>query len=137
MFKKDKVRDKFQKKPNKARRAYITWDSDSDSSSKDDSSDEEEKENLCLMAHHKKKKNVSHSKYDHVDEMSYIELQNAFDTLHHEAKEAFKRLASNKKIFSYLEQKVSDSEKELEALKAFMIENIEGKCEKEERPWFK
>jgi hypothetical protein len=129
-LKKDKAKANNQKKPTKARRAYIVWESDSDPSSKGFSSDEEETVNLCLMAHHHKKKNVNHAKYDHVDEMSYLELLNSFNTLHQEAKEAFKCLASNKKIFSYLEQKVSDSKKELEALKASMIENIEGKCEK-------
>ncbi|XP_050888778.1 uncharacterized protein LOC127093932 [Lathyrus oleraceus] len=55
--------------------------------------------------------------------MSYVDLQNAFSTLHNEAKEAFKHLASNKKIFSHLEKKISDSEKELETLKKSMIED--------------
>lgn len=58
------------------------------------------------MAHQKKNKNVSHFKYDHVDKMPYFELQKAFDTLHNEAKEAFKRLASNKKIFFIFREKV-------------------------------
>lgn len=82
LLKKNNANDKFQKKPTKARRAYIAWESDSESSIKRDSSDEEETVNLCLMAHHKKKKNVSHSIYDFVDEKSYLELQKAFDTLH-------------------------------------------------------
>ena len=89
------------------------------------------------MAHQKKNKNVSHSKYDHVDEMSYFELQKAFNTLHHEAKEAFKCLASNKKFFSYLEKKVSDSEKELETLKESMIKSLKGKSENDDSFWFK
>ena len=90
MLKKDKGKDKYPKRSNKCRKANIAWDSESEASRKSVYIDEEEVVNLCLMAHQKKKKNVSHSKYDHVDEMSYIELQKAFDTLHNEAKDDFK-----------------------------------------------
>ena len=98
-MKKDKGRDKRHNKSSKARRAYIAWESDSESSSDDNSSDEEENVNLCLMAHQRKKKNVSHSKYDHVDKISCFDMQKAFSTLHNEAKEAFKHLASNRIFF--------------------------------------
>lgn len=37
------------------------------------------------MAHLHKKKNVSHSKYEPIDEMSNSELQIAFEILHGEA----------------------------------------------------
>src|SRR3954468_24580978 len=66
-LKKDKAKSKPQKKQTKGRRAYIAWESDSNSSSKESSSDEEETLNLCLMAHQKKKKVVSHEKYNNVD----------------------------------------------------------------------
>ncbi|KAI5383033.1 hypothetical protein KIW84_070437 [Lathyrus oleraceus] len=39
------------KKYNKQRRAYIAWESDSESSSDESSSDSDETTNLCLMAH--------------------------------------------------------------------------------------
>ena len=55
-LKKEKAKAKYQKKPTKARRAYIAWERDNDSSSKGFSSDEEEMVKLCLMAHHHKKK---------------------------------------------------------------------------------
>src|SRR3954466_6863358 len=89
------------------------------------------------MAHQKKKKIVSHDKYNNVDAMSYFELKHAFDTLHHEAKESFQRLASNKRIFKYLEKKVSDSEKELETLKESMIKSIKDTSVVDKGPWFK
>src|ERR1051325_6926605 len=47
----------------------------------------------------RKTKIVSHAKYDHVDKMSHVELLNAFDNIQNEAKEDFKRLASNKIFF--------------------------------------
>jgi hypothetical protein len=136
-LKEDKEKDKHHKKSIKARRAYIAWESNSEPSSNGNSSDEEENANLCLTTHRKKKKNASHSKYDHVDKMSCCDLQNAFSTLRNEAKEAFKRLASNKKIFCYLEKKISDSEKELETLKKSMIHATKGKTKDDKRFWFR
>lgn len=62
------------------------------------------------MAYHKKK-NVSHSKYEPIDKMSYYDLQISFKNLHGEVVEAFKRLALNKIIFSCLEAKVLETEK--------------------------
>jgi hypothetical protein len=61
--------------------------------------------------------------------MSHHELQAAFDTLHCEAKEAFKRLASNNKFFTHLEQKIRESERKLEALKASIVESTKAGCE--------
>lgn len=63
------------------------------------------------MVHHHKKKNVNHSKYKPIDEMYYSELQITFENIYGEVIDAFKRLASNKKIFSYLEGKVLETEK--------------------------
>lgn len=65
--------------------------------------------NVCYSKH--KKKNVSHSKYEPIDGMSYSELQIPFENLNGEAVDAFKRLASNKRIFSHLEAKVLETEK--------------------------
>ncbi|XP_050919337.1 uncharacterized protein LOC127136866 [Lathyrus oleraceus] len=107
LLKKDKGKDKHHKKSSKDRRAYIAWESDIEPLSNGNSSDEEEK------------------------------LQKAFSTLHNEAKEAFKRLASNKKIFWYLEKKISDSKKELETLKKSMIEATKGKTEDDMGFWFR
>ena len=89
------------------------------------------------MAHQNKKKEVRHAKYDNANKMSHYELQQAFDTLHHEAKEAFQRLASNKKIFTHLEKKISDSEKELEILKESMIKGIKSESKTNDSEWFK
>lgn len=63
------------------------------------------------MAHHHKNKNLSHSKYESIDDMSYSKLQTAFGNLYGEAVDALKRLASNKMIFSYLEAKVLETKK--------------------------
>lgn len=89
MLNKDKGRGQH-KNPSKSRRAYIAWESDNDSSS-----DSEESTNVCLSAYYreKKKKNVSHCKYEHVDKLSYSELQVTFENLHREAVDAFKMLA--------------------------------------------
>src|SRR4051812_2444545 len=77
------------------------------------------------MAHqHKKKKAVSHLKPEIVDKVSHSQLKLAFEELHRDAIEAFKLLASNKKIFSYLESKVEKTEKDMEALKQFMLDVI-------------
>jgi len=132
MNKKTKEKDSYKshKKPSKPRRAYIAWESDSDSSDDESSSDEDENANLCLSAHQKnKKKQVRHAKYEKSSSMSHHELQTAFDTLHYEAKEAFKRLASNKKFFSHLEHKIQESERKLEALKASIVESTKTSYE--------
>jgi hypothetical protein len=96
---------------NKQRRAYIAWESDSDSSSTQSSSDGDEAADLCLMAHtknlsyHKKKNNdkkVKQAYYNNFSSMSFSEVKIAFEKLHNEAVDAFKRLSSDKHIFSFL-----------------------------------
>ncbi|XP_050889936.1 uncharacterized protein LOC127095266 [Lathyrus oleraceus] len=72
------------KKYNKQRRAYITWESDSESSSDESSSDSDKTANL------------------------------SFEKLHTEALATFKSLSSDKQIFSFLEGKVYKTEKDLD-----------------------
>src|SRR3954466_5619860 len=133
-LKKDKEKNQI-KGHNKPRRAYIAWESDS--SSEYSSSDEEESANLCLMAHqHKKKKRVSHLKPKLVDKVSHAQLKLAFEELHRDTIEAFKLLASNKIIFSYLESKVEKTEKDMEALKQSMLDIQKNKVEEDPPSWF-
>lgn len=54
----------------------------------------------------KKKKNVSHSKLESINELSYSQLQKGFENLHREVVDAFKKFALNKRIFSHLKTKV-------------------------------
>lgn len=120
------------KKSIKPIRAYIAWENDSESSSEGSSSESDEATIFFLMAYHHKKKNVSHSKYEPIDEMSYSELQIAFENLYGEAIDAFKRLTSNKRIFSYLEAKVL----EMESLKQTMLDASKFDVEEEKSYWF-
>ncbi|XP_050881487.1 uncharacterized protein LOC127084983 isoform X3 [Lathyrus oleraceus] len=129
-----KYKDKGKSPPkgyNKQRRTYIAWESNSDSSSTQSSSDSDETANLCLMAHtknvsyHKKKindKKVKQAYYNNFSSMSFSELKIAFEKLHNEAVDAFKRLSSDKQIFSFLEGKVYKAEKDLEWLKVSIAE---------------
>lgn len=55
--------------------------------------------------------------------MSFSELKIAFEKLHTEALADFKRLSSDKQIFSFLEGKVYKTEKDLDALKESIVEN--------------
>ena len=55
--------------------------------------------------------------------MSFSELKIAFEKLHNKAVDAFKRLSSDKQIFSFLEGKVYKAENDLESLKASIAEN--------------
>ncbi|XP_050888687.1 uncharacterized protein LOC127093827 [Lathyrus oleraceus] len=130
LLKKDTGNGQY-KKSTKPKRAYITWESDNESSSESD-----EAEIFCLMAHHHKKKNVSHYKYEPIDEMSYSELQIAFENLYDEVVDAFKSLASNKRIFSYLEVKVLETEKQMEALKQTKLDASKVDVEDEKPSWF-
>ncbi|XP_050890376.1 uncharacterized protein LOC127095777 [Lathyrus oleraceus] len=129
-LKKDKSKGQY-KKSSKPRRAYIAWENDSESSSERD-----EAVNFCLMDHHHKKKNVSHFKYEPIVDMSYSELQTAFENLYGEAINAFKRLTSNKRIFSYLEAKVLETEKLMEALKEIMLDASKVDVEEDKSSWF-
>jgi hypothetical protein len=88
---------------NKQRRAYIAWEGDSESSSDEGSSDSDETANICLMTHIKKqsshrKKNqenkVRKAYYNNFDSLPFSELKIAFEKLHNEAVDAFKRLSS-------------------------------------------
>lgn len=54
--------------------------------------------------------------------MSYSELQVTFENLHREVVNAFKKLVSNKRIFSYLEAKILETEKQMEAVKQYMVD---------------
>jgi hypothetical protein len=95
---------------NKQRRAYIAWESDSDSSSTQSSSDSDETANLCLMAHtknlsyHKKKindKKVKQAYYNNFSSMTFAELKIAFENLHNEAVDAFKDYLPINKFFHF------------------------------------
>ncbi|XP_050908751.1 uncharacterized protein LOC127122457 [Lathyrus oleraceus] len=116
------------KKYNKQIRAYIAWESDSESPNDESSSDNDGTANICLMAHIKNK--------------AYHKSLNKEKKMHTEALAAFKRLSSDKQIFSFLEGKVYKTEKDLDALKESIIENskdIDGLIERlasEERRWF-
>ncbi|XP_058766926.1 uncharacterized protein LOC131640543 [Vicia villosa] len=130
-----KEKGPVSKKSNKQRRAYIAWESDSESSTDEDSSDDDESANLCLMAHdynqphHKKKsdqKKVRQAYYNNFNSLTFSELKIAFEKLHKEAVEAFKRLSSDKQIFSHLEGKVYKAEQDLKDLKASIAENTKN-----------
>ena len=73
LIKKDKEKG-HHKKSSKSRRAYIAWESESDSSSDESSSSSDESAKLCFMANKKKKKNVSHSKLESINELSYSQF---------------------------------------------------------------
>src|SRR4051812_48866785 len=89
------------------------------------------------MAHqYKRKKAVSHLKPELVDKVSHDQLKLAFEKLHRDAIEAFKLLASNKKIFSYLESKVEMTEKDMEALKQSMLDIQKDKADIDPTSWF-
>ena len=51
------------------------------------------------MENRRKKKQVSPSKLELTSDLSYFQLQDAFDNLPREALNAFKKLASHEKIF--------------------------------------
>ena len=118
-------------KLNKQRRAYIAWESETNSSNNDSSSDSDEISNLCLMEHtknqsyHKKNnhdKKVRKAYYNNFSPISFSELKIAFEKLLNEVVDAFKRLSSDKIIFSFLEGKVYKAEKDLKYLKASIAE---------------
>lgn len=69
------------------------------------------------MTHHHKKKNASHSKYELRDGVYFSKLKVSLENLYGEAIDAFKKLASNKRMFSYYEAKILEVEKKLESLK--------------------
>lgn len=73
MIKKGKEKG-HHKKPNKSRRAYVAWESESDCSSDESSSSSVESAKILYMANKKKKKIVSHSKLESTHELSYSQL---------------------------------------------------------------
>ena len=88
------------------------------------------------MAKKKNKKNVSHSKLECINWLYYSQLQKAFENLHREIVDAFKKSASNKSIFSHLEAKVLETKNNMEALKKSMVDIQKVKNEDEEPFWF-
>lgn len=144
MLKKDKGKGQ-QKKYSKPRIAYITWDNDSESSKAGRSTESDEMTNPCFMTNHKKNNvshskhknnNISNSKYKPIDEMCYSKLQICLENLYGEVVDDFKRLATNKRIFSYLEANVLETEKQMEALKKSMFDVSKVDVEEEKYSWF-
>lgn len=68
--------------------------------------------------------------------MSYSELQFSFENLSGEVVDAFKRLASNKRIVSYLEAKVLETENQMESLKQSTLDASKVDVEEENSSWF-
>lgn len=100
----------------------------------DNSSKSDEMTNLYFMTKHKKK-NVSHSKFEPIYDMSYSELQTVFENLYGEAVDTFK-MNLNKIVFSYLEGKVLETEKQMEALKKVMLVASTVDVEEDNCSWF-
>ena len=69
-----------------------------------------------------KKKDVS-LKYSNISTLSYNELKREFEKLQIEFLNANKRLASQEKVFTFLEAKVDETNDELEALKELIIDS--------------
>ncbi|MCI14796.1 hypothetical protein A2U01_0035928, partial [Trifolium medium] len=67
---------------------------------------------------------------------SYNELQDAFEKLHGEAIDAFKKLAARRKVISHLEAKILELQNQLEALKLSMVEKSKDIIEDEKPSWF-
>lgn len=88
------------------------------------------------MANKKKKTNVSHSKLESINELSSFQLQTTFENLHREIVDAFKKLDSNRRIFSHLEAKLFKTKKNMEALKQYMVDVQKDKNEDVEPSWF-
>ena len=75
------------------------------------------------------KKNVSHFKYDNIDKFSFIELKIAFDNLQKESLCASKKLTSNENVFTCLEAKVEETNKQFEKLKCSIMNGQKHKDE--------
>ena len=65
----------------------------------------------------------------------FFQLQESFENLQRQAIDAFKRLASNKKIISHLEAKIAQNEEHMEALKKTMSNIIKGQEEDPRSVW--
>ncbi|XP_050878512.1 uncharacterized protein LOC127082317 [Lathyrus oleraceus] len=133
MIKKDNEKW-HHRKSRKSRRVYISSESSSDSSRDESSTSSVESAQICLMENGTKKKNVIPSKLELTSDLSYSQIQYAFDNLHREAFNIFKKLSSYEKIFLQLEAKVLESEKKLEAIKLFMLDVQKDKIE-DEKPF--
>lgn len=117
------------KKSRKSRRAHVAWERESDSSSDESSSSSVESTRICLMVNKKKKKVVSHSKFESTYDLSYSQWQESFENIQRQVIYAFKKLASNKRIFSHLEAKILENEKNMEALMQSMVDILKDKSE--------
>jgi hypothetical protein len=84
----------------------------------------------------KEEKDVSHSKIESTNELSYSQLQNAFENLQRQVVDTFKKLASNKRIFSHLETIILENKKNMEALKKYMIDIQKDKNKDDKPSWF-
>lgn len=104
MKNKDKEKGRH-KKYSKPKRAYVAWERESDSSSDESSTSSVESIQIHLMENKKKKKVLSHSKHESTHDLYYSQLEEYFENLQRQAINAFKKLASNKRIFSHLKSK--------------------------------
>lgn len=68
-----------------------------------------------------------------INDLSYLQLQKAFEDLHREALKSFNKLASHEKVVLHLEAKILEFEWKLEAIKRCMI-NIQSDKNKDEKP---
>ena len=94
---------------NKPRQAYVAWESESESSSDERSSESDEEVYYCFMENHRqgKKKDGSY-KYSNISTLSYNELEREFEKLQLEFLNANKKLASQEKVFTFLEAKFDE-----------------------------
>ncbi|XP_050919464.1 uncharacterized protein LOC127137007 [Lathyrus oleraceus] len=122
------------KKSSKSRRAYVACETESDSSSDESFTSSIELTQICLIENGRKKKQVSPSKLELPSDLSYFPLQDAFDNLHREALNSFKKLASHEKMVLQLEARVLKSERKLEAFKISMLD-VEY-LESSEKMWY-
>ena len=76
-----------------------------------------------------KKKDVSYSKYSNVTNLYFNKLKNQFENLQKETLYANKKLASQEKVFIYLEAKVEETNKFFEELKKLIVNG--SNCVKE------
>ena len=75
MIKKDKEKG-HHKKSSKSWRAYVIWESESDSSSDESSDSSVESSKILYMESKRKKKIVSHSKLESTNDLSYLNYKN-------------------------------------------------------------
>lgn len=127
MIKKDKEKGRDKK----SRRAYVACESTSDPSSNESFTSSVKSTRIFAMANGMKKKNASPSKLELTSDLYYSQLQDAFDNLHREELNAFKKLTSHEKIFLQLEAKVLESEMKLEEIKLYMLDVQKDKIEDE------